>query len=511
MKNRWERLAVVLGAAMLVVCQSGVIQVRAEEAPATEESVLNEETGNMEGVSQKTEDGAEETATEGKEDSVDEGTESADEDASNGENMETKKPEAEEIEDSEADGKEDDLQKEENPDTEDVEKTENTEDTSPDSREIVPATELGWSSEEPGTAYFINPNEKDEAVYVAHVYCNDEYRGMYSVGINGFEKDAKVPLYIYQYFNKVGSYTFTVETMDKSGKIIGSKDSEPYEYIESEKQLHTPENISWNKDGIFSCELPEDEDFEALTIKVDYPNVAMFSPWQLSSEYGTNYKDGYISFNLNAYLLDHYGLKPGKGAKLQVRATSKNTVKCRHSEWVWCAFDDGAADDNTSHGDSSSSSDSSPSDDSDSVTEVVYEEWKPGTPEEAKRYAAYSKEKVDFVAEAGNYTVSVKNAMQGPRCFDSFEAVLGDFSIGRTYNIYPGGRVEYKMDSKARITLSIPKALQAAGREFKMICVTANGLPIVLDNLSSDPETITFETDTYYAFALIYKDAIASK
>ena len=135
------------------------------------------------------------------------------------------------------------------------------------------------------------------------------------------------------------------------------------------------------------------------------------------------------------------------------------------------------------------------------------EAWEPSTPDELKRYAAYSNEKVDFTTDAKNsYPVSIYNAVQGPLCFDSFEAVLGNYVIGRTYNILPSDQIIYQMDSKARITLNIPTALQKDNRDFRMISVTENGRPIVLKDLDSDQNTITFETDTYYAFALIYKD-----
>ena len=97
--------------------------------------------------------------------------------------------------------------------------------------------------------------------------------------------------------------------------------------------------------------------------------------------------------------------------------------------------------------------------------------------------------------------------MHGKLCFDSFEAALGDYTIGRTYNILPTDKAIYKMDSKAKITLDIPKTLQKNGREYKMICVTQNGQPIVLNDLDKKLDTITFETDSYYAFALVYKDA----
>ncbi len=151
------------------------------------------------------------------------------------------------------------------------------------------------------------------------------------------------------------------------------------------------------------------------------------------------------------------------------------------------------------------------SSDSSYVNEVPA--WKPTTPDEKKRYAAMGKEKVEYtVSASGAYYVKMVNAMQGKLCFDVFEAVLktlDGYKIGRTYNILPSGRNVYKMEQAATITLTIPKTLQAAGREFKMICVTKGGLPIVLSDTDSNPNTITFTTDSYYAFALIYKDVAA--
>ena len=39
-----------------------------------------------------------------------------------------------------------------------------------------------------------------------------------------------------------------------------------------------------------------------------------------------------------------------------------------------------------------------------------------------------------------------------------------------------------------------------------MLVVTEDGKPAVLKDLDSASDTITFETDAYYAFALVYKD-----
>ena len=44
-----------------------------------------------------------------------------------------------------------------------------------------------------------------------------------------------------------------------------------------------------------------------------------------------------------------------------------------------------------------------------------------------------------------------------------------------------------------------------------MISVTEGGSPLVLEDLDSDSKTITFETNTYYAFALVYSDTAKVK
>ncbi len=132
--------------------------------------------------------------------------------------------------------------------------------------------------------------------------------------------------------------------------------------------------------------------------------------------------------------------------------------------------------------------------------------WKPTTPDEIKRYGYMGKEPVRCVLPKENvYPVEVDNAMQGPMCVQVFEAVRGDYMIGRTYNIYAVSENTYTTDQKVRITIQIPQAIYKKDREYKMICVTEGGLPVVYDDLDSDPKTITIETDTFHAYALIYK------
>ena len=96
--------------------------------------------------------------------------------------------------------------------------------------------------------------------------------------------------------------------------------------------------------------------------------------------------------------------------------------------------------------------------DSGTEASIAVEPWKPTTPDEIKRYAVYGKEQVICTADKANaYPVTVKNAMQGKKCFESFETVLGEYTIGRTYNILPNGKRLYKMDKTVTITFQFQR------------------------------------------------------
>ena len=225
--------------------------------------------------------------------------------------------------------------------------------------------------------------------------------------------------------------------------------------------------------------------------------------------------------DVNKLAILHFNSDSKTYETLPVRLNSDGTISFTVTHFSYFAFvekEQAQPSNPTQPGGGSSSSSQgtvsySNGGDNSSGTEVsvpIVEAWKPTTPDEIKRYAVYGKEKVVYTADKNNvYPVTVKNAMQGKRCFESFEAVLGEYTIGRTYNILPNGKRVYKMDKAITITLSIPKELQAAGREFEMICVTEKGVPVILKDQDKDPATITIITDKFYAFALAYKDAKA--
>lgn len=132
--------------------------------------------------------------------------------------------------------------------------------------------------------------------------------------------------------------------------------------------------------------------------------------------------------------------------------------------------------------------------------------WRPTTPDEIKRYDCVGKEAVQYILSEENiYPIDIENAVQGPMCFQVFEFVLGDYTIGRTYNIYALSDITYSTDQEVQITLKIPSALYKKDRDYKMICVTKGGQPYIYDDLDNNPGTITIKTDKFFAYALIYK------
>lgn len=208
--------------------------------------------------------------------------------------------------------------------------------------------------------------------------------------------------------------------------------------------------------------------------------------------------------NVDRLFILHYSSADGSYETILPRNNGNGTVSFTLTHFSTFAFaetqDESMVDTDDVNGDSDSITDSS-----DEEIEV-YSVWQPVTPDEIKRYGCKGKEKIDYIlAKENDYLIEIKNAMQGPMCFASFENVLSDYIIGRTYNIYPVNHLTYSMNKEVEITLKIPEAIYQPDRIYKMICVTKGGQPIIYDDLDKVPETITFKTNTFYAYALIYK------
>lgn len=368
------------------------------------------------------------------------------------------------------------------------------EDGSTNSSALLAPTNLEWNNI--GQGIFVNPNEA--ASLVAILYYNEADTGLTYCDGNVYSRDQKATYDLYhliESYGQNGVYKFKGQAVYNWGRDRSelSDYSGEFTYTRPSEQLPNP-IVTVSESGVVTCELPSGNNY---TLGSDYGFYygIKIDGRQIDSPFGLD------STQIN--LSDYVTLEEGHSYTVGVQTLSRNINKYLSSDnWSACTLDLRSND--------SSAAVVNKSELTTSVLEV--KEWKPTTPDEKKRYAVYGKEKVVYTADNGNaYSVTIQNAMQGKKCFDSFEAVLMDWKIGRTYNIFPSGKIAYKMNEKTRVTLSIPQALQAAGREFKMICVTQNGQPIILDDLDSDPNTITFETDTYYAFALVYKDIAVSK
>ena len=55
------------------------------------------------------------------------------------------------------------------------------------------------------------------------------------------------------------------------------------------------------------------------------------------------------------------------------------------------------------------------------------------------------------------------------------------------------------------LVISVPDALRAQGRTFRIIRVH-DGVAVVLEDLDSDPDTITIQTDRFSTYVIAYRD-----
>lgn len=351
---------------------------------------------------------------------------------------------------------------------------------------------IRWAEDVPGRALFDNPNSmafvrvdlyKDgEKVYKELVDC---------IGKATYKCD------FYHTIEELGTgtYTFEAAIMSNDYEDVLSGQSAGFDYTVPEEKLPAPASVDAGRDGVVSCALSDDSGY---TLGEDYRFGAELyrrdseGYYRVRTQTGSDEK-GVINFSKY--------IKSGTVYYVRVLTQSEDVTKYLSSDWSdYIPLDPDAA------------ANIPDANEEEQEEERQEQQWEPSTPDELKRFAACGSEEIVYTADAKNaYSVTIQNSAQGEMCWVSIEAALGGYTVGRTYNIFPSDEIVYKMDSKARITLSIPEALQADNREFRMISVTENGRPVVLKDLDSDSKTITFETDTYYAFALVYKDTAKKK
>ena len=138
----------------------------------------------------------------------------------------------------------------------------------------------------------------------------------------------------------------------------------------------------------------------------------------------------------------------------------------------------------------------------------VVSNWKPTTPEEKAIFALVGAEDVKTTIPNGKATMI--NSVQGPKCYDVFKAFAGDYTLARTYSIFPEGadvkNPVYETATPITVTYTIPASLQSANRTYSMIGVTKGGAAQVYKDEDTNPNTVTFTTNHFYAYALCYKN-----
>ena len=63
-----------------------------------------------------------------------------------------------------------------------------------------------------------------------------------------------------------------------------------------------------------------------------------------------------------------------------------------------------------------------------------------------------------------------------------------------------------ELTSPINVTVEIPEVLQSANREFVIVRVH-NGTAEILEDVDSDPDTITIVTDKFSTYSIAYRDA----
>ena len=165
---------------------------------------------------------------------------------------------------------------------------------------------------------------------------------------------------------------------------------------------------------------------------------------------------------------------------------------------------------NNTNNNSNNSSGSSDNGESERIKAMIEAHtWRPTTPDEKWRASFVGRETYKpYVDVTSGYTLHIKNAMQGPKCFAAFSVALDGYTIARTFDVLPNGYKIRNIEKEAIFTVPIPWSMQKAGRDFRLICVTTNGQPVILKDLDLVPGTITVKTSKFYAFALVYKDVV---
>lgn len=357
--------------------------------------------------------------------------------------------------------------------------------------------DLKWNPDKPGSFSF-NKNNTEGTEIIVYLY-KDGVR-QFGQTSGGFTLDNICKGDFSEDIEESGDYTFRVhavttqEDFFEDDKGIISDYSDVFHYIKPEQKIDAP-IVSWDetKPGRVIWSKVQ----YAQTYEVNISKNGFNTSWVANEEFFINEHD-FSSV-----------MEPNTMYELRARAYSDNINLYTHSDYSQPVkyFFVGISDNiNSNENDIQSTTINNSS--SNNPDESSVEFWTPTTEEEKIRYECMGKEKIQYITLNNQpFNINIQNAMQGEKCFDVFKNVADDYTIARTYNIFPLTETQkYSTDEKVTISLTIPESLRSENREFKMICVSQYGVPFIFEDQDKDTDTITISTDKFYAYALIYKD-----
>ena len=308
-----------------------------------------------------------------------------------------------------------------------------------------------------------------------------------------------------EYINESGTYT--VEVLHAASVTVSGNEKPDVKGVSVSAQLtynHPGVSLStstvwWDADGTINWSI----------VKDDYAYAYSFTLYRDGVFVGEGYADNNYVVNgveYDYFYDDNYKNNmtiPGIYT-VELRVLSSDIEKMGNSdlgyagEYKVYASGDVEYEDNApaDEGDGTSSNTSSSS-------------WSPSTAEDKERFSYKGSMPVSFTASnAGDYkVVQVMGDVQGQKFFDSIETVLGSYKVGCTLSVVLDYQKLYNIENQITITMKIPEQVKAEGRTYIMIGVDKDGVPYVQKDLDTNPDTITFEVDKGYAYALCYLDA----
>lgn len=132
-----------------------------------------------------------------------------------------------------------------------------------------------------------------------------------------------------------------------------------------------------------------------------------------------------------------------------------------------------------------------------------------------QEYPIYDyKSELSFVSPKPDYTMStsIASTQQGKAALEAFSIVLGDNTYVTAYNISINSvrGVVKNTEEPLTYSMTIPKAFQYPGRQFRLIQL-GNGVINILEDEDTNDATMTFTTNyPSTAYALVYQDAVTA-